>query len=94
MLATFTIVGYLCPQTENTSEEFSSITVETERAFRRADGVLENDRLSVRLWKGIVQECLSAQPGTLLVIRGRIESDQEGKTVLIGEKVSFGRDRY
>ena len=93
MLATFTIVGYLCPPTENTEEDFSRITVETERPFRRADGVLEKDWLSVRLWKGIVMECMAAEPGTMLVVRGRIESDEEGKPVLIGEKVSFGRER-
>ena len=99
MLATFTVIGRQVGspaiQRINGKNE-CSITVETERPFRTEDGRLGTDRFIIDVWRGIAMECEAAcHDGSLLVIRGRIESgDPEGNSPvrLIAEKVSLVRD--
>lgn len=98
MLATFIIVGTVAGLPEDTEEEGAgrqpSIIVETDCPFRNEDGTLSKNRFSVLLWKGIAQEVHSAcRQGSVIVIRGRMKSDENGQCRLIAEKVSYLHNR-
>ena len=98
MLATFIIVGTVVTIPENTEEEGTgrhpSIIVETENPFRNEDGTLTKNTFHVQLWKGIAQEVHSAcRKGSVIVIRGRMKSDESGQCRLVAEKVSYLHNR-
>ena len=75
----------------------AQMVVETDRSFRNEDGTLSTDQFQVTLLKGIAEQCASVcKPGSLIALKGRLNSDlyeKEGKTYyncsVIAEKVSF-----
>ena len=100
MLSSCIIVGRVKekPEIRTTSKgnTIAYMLLEVERPFRNEDGPLTTDIFRVVLWRGIAEECAASwHEGSVLVVRGRIETrSEEGKphVRLIGEKVSLVRE--
>lgn len=101
MLTSCVIVGKVVEQPKvivsSRGNSLAYMVVETDRPFRNEDGTIGKDQFRVLLWRGIAEECADVcLPGTLVGIRGRLQSDKHEKDEstfynmqVIAEKVSY-----
>lgn len=97
----FCVVGSIeeLPSLKETAGGIKTCTVmiEVERPFANSEGVYEQDRIQVDVWRGLAETlCARSEIGDCLAIKGRIVSrryDKEDKTYynysFVAEKIDF-----